>query len=55
VRIAHGDLTDSLVTPEPYYILRQKFLRLFGLGLAAALQRECLEMNWFYKPAGGRA
>jgi hypothetical protein len=60
------DLADSVATPEPYYLRRAEFLRVFGLGLAAsallppairaemALQ-ECLEMNWFDKPAGGRA
>jgi DNA-directed RNA polymerase specialized sigma24 family protein len=120
------DLADSVVTPEPYYLRRREFLRVFGLGLATSallppairaepaglndslnpafkldvvtklpqkvrdvftmremddvpskeicvilsitdsnvwvmLHRarmalwECLEMNWFDKPAGGRA
>src|SRR6266853_1370070 len=30
------DLADSLVAPEPYYIRRREFLRVFGLGLAAS-------------------
>jgi hypothetical protein len=72
------DLPDSAVTPEPHYLRRKEFLRVFGRGLAASALlppilsisdsnlcvmlhrarmalRECLEMNWFDKPAGGRA
>ena len=30
------DLPDSAVTPEPYYLRRREFLRVFGLGLAAS-------------------
>jgi len=29
-------LPDSAVTPEPYYLRRREFLRVFGLGLAAS-------------------
>jgi sulfoxide reductase catalytic subunit YedY len=30
------DLPDSAVTPEPYYLRRREFLRVFGLGVAAS-------------------
>jgi len=30
------DLLDSAATPEPYYLRRREFLRLFGLGVAAS-------------------
>jgi len=30
------DLPDSAATPEPYYLRRREFLRLFGLGVAAS-------------------
>jgi sulfoxide reductase catalytic subunit YedY len=38
MRCAHRewDLRDSAVTPEPYYLRRRDFLRLFGLGVAAS-------------------
>ncbi len=30
------DLPDSAATPEPYYLRRREFLRVFGLGVAAS-------------------
>jgi sulfoxide reductase catalytic subunit YedY len=40
-RCAHSewDLPDSLVTPHAYYLRRRKFLRVFGLGVAASAFR----------------
>jgi len=41
------NLPDSAVTPEPYYLRRREFLRVFGLGLAAsALLPSWIRAEW---------